>query len=105
MVVNPFRPFTDTAEKIVEAARALEAACKSKIDGFVYNPNLLEFSSSDLVDEGWATMSAAADMLNIPIRLITIMDEYAEPDWTFSQADIPVLRMERTFFYPSDDRV
>ena len=105
MVVNPFRPFTDTAVKIATAAAALETSCKLRISGLIYNPNLLEFSTSDLVEEGWEVVSAASKNLDIPIKLITIMGEYTEPDWTFSQAEIPVLRMEKTIYYPSDDRL
>ncbi len=104
MVVNPFRPFTDTATKIAEAAEALESACKLKIDGLIYNPNLLEFSTTELVEEGWEVIAAASELLGIPIKLITVMDEVTEPDWHFSRADIPVLKMEKTIYYPSDDR-
>ena len=105
MVVNPFRPFTDTAKKIEEMVVSLEDACKLKIEGLIYNPNLLEYTTSDLVEEGWEVISAASKLVDIPIRLITVMNEYMEPAWDFTKAELPVLRMERTIYYPSDDRV
>lgn len=103
MVINPFRPFTDTALKIAEAARSLEEACKLKIDGIIYNPNLLDYSTSDLVDEGWNVVSEASELIDIPIRLITVMENIVDPSWTFSQSNIPILKMEKTIYYPTDD--
>lgn len=102
MAVNPFRPYTDTAGKIAEAAHALSTACKLPLGGFIYNPNLLEASDSMLLDEGWPIMMDACLQTGLGIKFATVMSEYALEDYRFLPADLPILKMKRTIHYPSD---
>lgn len=103
MVVNPFRPFTDSAEKIAQTASALSKAAKLAITGLVYNANLLEFSTAELFEQGWPVFEQAARLTGLPPVFAAAMAESIPDPWDWPDRHLlPVLPMQRTIVYPTD---
>jgi hypothetical protein len=100
MVVNPFRPFTGTSEKICSVAADLAAAADLPISGLVHNANLLEHGDAELLRESWPIISSAADQLGLPVIFAAAMADAVPADWGATTPEgVPLLRMERQIFY------
>jgi hypothetical protein len=103
MVVNPCRPFTDTADKIRDTARMLSEAASWPIGGLVHNANLLEHGDAGLLSEHWPVVRDAAAMLDLPVVFAAAMAEAVPEDWRGTTPDgIPLLRLRRSIWYPQD---
>lgn len=112
MVVNPYRPFTDTPEKIVKIAAELQQAAGLPLTALVHNANLLAAQDLTLLNESWPILAEAARLSGLPVAFATIMTEISAaartsaspaellPDRT--AAGIPLLQMIRTIHYPTD---
>lgn len=100
MVVNPYRPFTDTADKICIVAAELAAAANLPISGLVHNANLLEHGDAKLLGESWPIIDAAARRLNLPVVFAAAMADAVPPGWGAKTPEgVPLLRLERQIFY------
>lgn len=67
LVVNPYRPFTGRAEEIVALGRELVVAAGLPLAGVVANPQLLEATTAEHVQRGYAEVARAAGMLEAPV--------------------------------------
>ncbi len=67
MVVNPYRPFTGTPDKIVQVAGDLMQSSGLPITGLVHNANLLEQGDCSLLTDSWPILEAASKMLGLPV--------------------------------------
>jgi hypothetical protein len=100
MVVNPYRPFTDTAEKIQAVARELESAANLRLAGLVHNANLLEFGDARLLADSLPVVEAAAARLGLPIVFAAAMETAApKGQATGLPAGMPMLRLQRSIWY------
>ncbi|SCW42974.1 hypothetical protein SAMN02910456_01069 [Ruminococcaceae bacterium YRB3002] len=101
MAVNINRPFTSTAEQIAVMSAELSEACGLKIDGYINNANLLEYTTPENVLEGENTVLEASKITGIPLVMTSMSARVAEEA---EQAGIEfkaphILRLERTIFY------
>ena len=100
MVVNPFRPFTQTADQIIQQAEALGEAAGLPLTGLVHNPNLLENSDSSLLTEQYPLLEGVAERLNLPIVMATAMAEHVPDSWgDVTPEGVPLLRMRKFIRY------
>ncbi len=100
MVVNPYRPFTDTPEKIRVIARELETAAGLPLQGLVHNANLLEHGDAILLTDSWPTVAAAATLLKLPIVFAAALDEAVPGMWgATTPQGLPLLRLQRSIWY------
>ena len=104
MVVNPFRPFTQTAEQIVQVAGELTAAAKLPLAGLVHNANLLETGDASLLEETQSVVQAAAAALGLPVVFAAAMDRQIPPDWPAgcTPGGLPLLRLRHSIDYRLD---
>lgn len=104
MVVNPFRPFTQTIAQIVQVAEELMAAAKLPLSGLVHNANLLQDGDASLLDETLAVVQAAAAALRLPIVFAAAMDRQIPPDWPAGRTPggLPLLRLQHSIDYRLD---
>lgn len=103
MVVNPYRPFTDTAEKICQISNDLTKASGLEISALVYNANLLEFSSVDIIEDAWPIMAEASRLSGFPVVFITAMADIIPQAWSWPDKNsLQVLPMHRTIHYPTE---
>ncbi|NPV27860.1 MAG: hypothetical protein HPY81_10615 [Firmicutes bacterium] len=68
-VVNISRPMTATVEEIVEYVRSL-----GRVDGLINNSHLGDATDLEIIQQGARIVSAAAQILNIPV-IATVVDE------------------------------
>jgi len=67
-VVNPFRPDTDTAEKMADFVRSVNADAKLRITGLVNNGHMLRETAVAHVLDSQEIVKEVADILKLPIR-------------------------------------
>jgi hypothetical protein len=67
-VVNTCRPFTATAQDIVEMAREMEERGRVKIDTLVNNTNLSGETTAELILAGERTVQEAAGLMGVPME-------------------------------------
>lgn len=68
MVVNPFRPGTDSPERVVAYARWLEQTARIRFTGLVNNANMGPLTEPEQVREGLLQVQAAAALLGVDVR-------------------------------------
>lgn len=71
MVVNTYRPFSDTVEKISEHIRDIQNRIRLNVNYIISNPNLAGESSIETLLTGHEIIKKAAEMTEIPIAAIT----------------------------------
>jgi hypothetical protein len=80
LVVNTARPFTSTAEDIIDMCRQIEARARIPVTHIINNTNLAEETTAKLLYEGQLLLEQVSLKLSIPIRYITgtkqILDEF-----------------------------
>lgn len=102
-VVNTCRPFTATSEQIAMMADELTGAANLKITGMVNNTNLLEFSDEAILLESEAVIFEASERTGIPVSFAAARNDKISAEWGDKTPDgLPLLRMTRTIFYPTD---
>lgn len=71
-VINTRRPFTNTAEEIIEMIDEIEAYSRQKITHLVSNTNLSYETTMPIVEEGIKVVEEVSKITNIPIAYINI---------------------------------
>lgn len=82
LVVNTLRPFTNTADDIVNMLQRIERVSRLKVSGFICNTNLAQETTVDHVLNGLKTVESAAKSLELPINLVVI------PEWLENKVSI-----------------
>jgi hypothetical protein len=99
MVVNPYRPVTNTVEGLANSIAEIEASARLHITSLVSNPNLIRETTKTQIIEGHAKIEAFARELGLPVAFVCI-----ERRWTTELAgdlfDQPVLALDRFFVMP-----
>ena len=67
LVVNPYRPFMRTPEKIAAARAALETAAGSRVTALVANPHLGAATTPQTVLAGFEVAREASERMGLPI--------------------------------------
>lgn len=76
-VANPCRPMTNTAAKICDMVRWLQAVSGLKVSGLVNNANLGRQTQAATVLEGLEIVSEAAAKLEVPVAFTAAREEIA----------------------------
>jgi hypothetical protein len=101
MVVNPYRPMTDTAENICRMAAILAQAAGTPLTGLVQNANLLEHGQADLLIASWPIIQDAAARLRVPVVFAAALAATAPAGWKGKTPQgVPLLRLQRHIRYP-----
>ena len=103
MVVNPYRPFTDSQDKICELSKTLSNAAGIAISGLVHNANLLESSTADLLEKSYPIIRESALKLGLPVVFASALDHLVPESWGARTPDgVPLLRLSRSIWYPDE---
>ncbi len=78
LVLNRYRPFMDSLEKVVDQARKIAAAANLDITGVISNTNLLDDTTPADVEWGLELARPVAEALEAPLRLLAVPDALAE---------------------------
>jgi len=101
MAVNINRPFTSTTEQIISMSHELSEAAGLKIDGYINNTNLLEYTTLQNIAEGSDIISKASLATGIPLVAVSLpaaLCDEAEKTGIDLGYD-RVIKLSRTIFY------
>ncbi len=98
-VINPFRPFTETAEGCLKIRHEIEKAAKLPITGVIGNANLLDETTAEHIQKGYQFMQNLCQKSDFLLEFITA------PENVIHQLDInrfacPVLPIQRQLVPP-----
>ena len=78
LVVNSYRPFTQSVPQIMQMAQEIENSSRLKISGIVSNPNLSSQTDEETIKKGHILIKKAAKKLNLPIKFICIDERFSQ---------------------------
>lgn len=92
MVVNPFRPRSETVDQITGMYEAIARRARMKPDAFVANPNVGDTTTIEDILEGLAITREAAKACGVPVSFLCVREGLAgkTPDM-----GLPVFPMRR----------
>ena len=76
MVVNSYRPFTQTVPQIKQMAQEIENTSRLKINGIVSNPNLSSQTDEEIIKKGHLLIKQAAQKLEVPVKFICVDERF-----------------------------
>jgi len=76
-VVNMFRPYTDSEEKIIKMVEYIEKSSRLKISAFINNTNLSDETAAEDIIESQKRLKSVSEKLNIPISFICANENIA----------------------------
>ena len=78
LVINTKRPFTADEAGITEMLNMLRFASKLEITEFICNTNLMEYTTTDIIEEGIRIIDEVAKRENITFNSFTVLDKYID---------------------------
>ncbi len=87
LVVNPYRPFNQTAEATLEMAGMIEARSRLPITGMIANPHMMTETTTGIIRDGFARVK---EITRYPLVSLAVMDEYYR-EGAFDDLGVPVL--------------
>jgi MinD-like ATPase involved in chromosome partitioning or flagellar assembly len=78
LVVNPYRPFTQSVPQIKQIAQEIENTSRLKISGIVSNPNLSRQTDEKIIKQGHILVKQASQKLNLPIKFICTDEQFSQ---------------------------
>lgn len=77
LVVNSYRPFTQSISQIKQMAQEIENSSRLNISGIMSNPNLGVQTDEDIIKKGHILIKQAAQKLKMPIKFICIDERFS----------------------------
>jgi hypothetical protein len=87
LVVNPYRPFNQTAEATIEMAELIAARSRLPITGMIANPHLIGETTEAVIRDGFRVVR---EVTRYPLVCLSVMEEYHAPG-RFDDLGVPVL--------------
>ena len=72
LVVNPFRPFTNTVAGCLEIRDKIEKASKMTITGIISNANLIDETTAEDIYKGYDFIKIVSRESGLPLKFITV---------------------------------
>ncbi|VBB07996.1 Hypothetical protein LUCI_3261 [Lucifera butyrica] len=96
MVINIYRPFSQTVEDIVAAIDRIQKTARISISGLISNANLAAETTAEHIYAGISLVEKVVEKTGIPIMRVVI------PQWLQQEitTKYPVLLLERYTHYP-----
>jgi hypothetical protein len=86
LVVNPYRPFNQTAEATLQMAAMIEEKSRLPITGMIANPHLINETTSEIIRRGFEQIRG---ITQYPLVCLAVMEEYYAPG-EFDDLGVPV---------------
>ena len=99
LVVNPLRPFTDTAAGCLQIRDKIEKASKITVNGIIGNANLIDETSVKDIYKGYDFARALSAESSLPLVFITVAVELL-PAIDSKRFDCPILAIKRQLVPP-----
>lgn len=99
LVVNPFRPFSDSEDKIKHMIDSLQNNSKISITGLVSNPHLRFDTTIDEVINGTKLVEKVCKEINLPLKFVCVWHQIITQEFLamFQSYRILPLRLYLTF--------
>lgn len=78
LVVNSYRPFTQSIPQIKQMAQEIENTSRLKISGVISNPNLSTQTDEEIIKQGHILIKRAAQKLKLPLKFICIDERFSK---------------------------
>ena len=96
LVVNPYRPFNQTAEATVDMARRIEVRSRLPIMRMIANPHLIAETTPAIIREGFAKV---LEVTQYPLVCLAVMAEFYTPG-EFDDLGVPVMLIRKQMKQP-----
>jgi hypothetical protein len=102
VVVNPYRPFNATVDRIAQTVADIEANTRLETGALVSNPNLIADTTLEIVQDGHRLVEQAGEELGLPIAFLCVEGPLlvGRVEGLCSQ---PILPLTRHFLPPWDE--
>jgi hypothetical protein len=87
LVVNPYRPFNQTAAATVEMAEQIAERARLPITGMIANPHLINETTPDVIREGFARV---LEVTRYPLVCLVVMETFYTPG-AFDDLGVPLM--------------
>jgi len=78
LVVNSYRPFSQSVHQIEQMAQEIENRSRLKISGIVSNPNLSSQTDEETIEKGHIVIKQAAQKLEVPVEFICVDERFSK---------------------------
>lgn len=102
LVVNPYRPFNATVERIAQTVADIEANSRLGTGALVSNPNLIADTTLQIVQDGHRLVEQAGEELGLPIAFLCVEERLLEGGVEDLGAQ-PILPLARHFLPPWEE--
>jgi hypothetical protein len=102
LVVNPYRPFNATVERIAQTVEDVEANTRLRTGALVSNPNLISETTLGTVERGHALVEQASEELGLPIAFLCVEDRIVVEGMD-EEYQYPILPLRRHFRPPWEE--
>ncbi len=93
LVVNPYRPFNATVERIAQTVGDIEANTRLKAGALVSNPNLIAETTPQTIEEGHRLVEQASEEIGLPIAFLCLEEQLLEQvERPYAQPVLPLVR-------------
>ncbi|MGE5328126.1 MAG: hypothetical protein ACM3KR_01275 [Deltaproteobacteria bacterium] len=92
-VINTFRPYTDTEEKIIRMIEYIQNSSRLKVSSLVNNANLSDETTIEDILESQKIIEKVSEKLNIPISFICVNEALAREAAKVFKQDIIVHKL------------
>ncbi len=76
LVLNPYRPFAQEVQSVLDLRMHLEKAANLEFTGIISNPNLLGETTADIIRRGHHQVTDMAMFLDLPVANLTVTREF-----------------------------
>lgn len=102
LVINPYRPFNASVQRIAETVKDTEANTRLRAEALVSNPNLIDETTLENVEEGHKLVEQASEELGVPIAFLCVEDRILTEEFE-EQHKGPILALTRHFRPPWEE--
>jgi hypothetical protein len=94
LVINPYRPFNATTERITQTVEDIEINTRLKTGALVSNPNLIADTTLQTVQEGHRLVVEAGEELGLPVAFLCVEERLLAEgvEELFAQPILPLTR-------------
>lgn len=98
-VLNSRRPFTGTAEEVVQLINEIEIAAGIGVTSLVVNSHLIDETNADIIDEGITLAQEVVRKIGKSIGFVAL-ERRLTKEFDFSRCPYPVLLIDRVLLKP-----
>jgi len=96
LVVNPYRPFNQTADATIDMAERIAARARLPITGMIANPHLIGETTTAIIREGFEEIRKVT---RYPLVCLSVMEEFYVPG-AFDDLGVPLMVIRKQMKQP-----